>query len=253
MSALYSDLKDASVFVTGGGSGIGAGIVEAFCRQGSTVAFVDIDAEASERLCQKLTDQGLKTPAFKTFDLTQLDHIESVIAELAETTGPFRVLVNNAASDNRHTPEEVTPEYWKNRIDVNLSQQFFCAKAAAPAMKAAGKGSIINFGSVSYSMALPDLVAYATCKAATTGLTRSLARDWGSDGIRVNTLTPGCIMTEKQLKMWITPEAEAAIQEKQCIKTRLLPEDVAQMVLFLASDASRTCTAQDFVVDGGII
>lgn len=252
MLARYEDLKNSSVLITGGASGIGADFVRAFVKQGAKVAFVDVDSQAAERLVAEISEQGMTPPVFSYCDLADLEKIEKVIDGLNTRCGPFTVLINNAASDNRHTPQEVTPQYWRNRLDVNLGQQFFCAQAVYKFMKQQGGGSIINLGSVSYKMALPNLTAYATSKAAIVGLTRSLARDWGEDNIRVNTLVPGCVMTKKQLEMWISPEDEVLIQQQQCLKRRVVGDDIANMALFLASQTSAACTAQEFVVDAGI-
>jgi len=163
------------------------------------------------------------------------------------------VLVNNAARDDRHSPEETGPDEWRDKLDVNLSHQFFCSRAVAKGMAEKGRGSIINFSSVSYLMGLPDLVGYETAKAGIVGMTRALARDWGADGIRVNTVIPGCIITQRQLDLWISPADEERIQEQQCVKRRLVGDDVAQMVLFLASDVSSACSSQSFIVDGGLV
>ena len=253
MSAQYTDLNNKSVLITGGASGIGADMVRAFAKQGAKVAFVDIDAEAAQQLITEVSEQGMIPPVFSYCDLTNLEEIESVIDSLSDSCGAFTVLVNNAASDNRHTPAELTPQYWRNRLDINLGQQFFCAQACHKFMKSQGSGSIINLGSVCYHMKLENLTAYATSKAAIVGLTRSLAREWGGGNIRVNTLVPGCVMTPKQLEMWISPQDEAIIQEQQCLKRRVIGSDIANMALFLASDSSSACTAQEFVVDAGII
>ena len=253
MSAQYADLNNSSVLITGGASGIGADMVRAFAKQGAKVAFLDIDSTAAEQLIAEISEQGLTAPIFSYCDLANLEQIEAVINSLNERCGPFTILVNNAASDNRHTPAELTPQYWRNRLDINLGQQFFCAQAVYKFMKGQGHGSIINLGSVCYHMRIPNLTAYATSKAAIVGLTRSLARDWGGDNIRVNTLVPGCVMTQKQLDMWISAGDEALKQEQQCRKRRIIGDDIANMALFLASESSAACTAQEFVVDAGII
>jgi len=252
MTAQYVDLRNSSVLITGGASGIGADFVRAFARQGANVAFIDIETKAAEKLLEEVSSLGFKAPIYRYCDLSNLEEIKSVVDQLILESGPFRVLVNNAASDNRHSPEEITPKYWKNRLDLNLGQQFFCAQAVYESMKQQGKGSIINLGSVCYHMNIANLTAYATSKAAIVGLTRSLAREWGKENIRVNTLVPGCVMTPKQLEMWISPEDEAIIQEQQCLKRRVIGDDIANMALFLASDSSSACTAQEFVVDAGI-
>lgn len=253
MAAQYTDLKNKSVLITGGASGIGADMVRAFSKQGAKVAFIDVDSEAAQKLVIEITEQGMTAPVYSFCDLVNLEQIEAVIDTLNESCGPFTILVNNAASDNRHTPQEITPQYWRNRLDINLGQQFFCAQAVYKFMKQQGLGSIINLGSVCYHMNIPNLTAYATSKAAIVGMTRSLARDWGADNIRVNTLVPGCVMTQKQLDMWISAGDEEKIQEQQCLKRRIIGDDIANMALFLASNSSAACTAQEFVVDAGII
>ena len=217
------------------------------------MAFIDIDAVAAAQLIAELVEEGSSVPVFKYCDLAELETIRAVVEKLSESCGAFTVLVNNAASDNRHSPQDLTPDYWRNRLDVNLGQQFFCAQAVHQYMREQKRGSIINLGSVSYQLALPNLIAYATSKAAVIGLSRSLAREWGVDNIRVNTLVPGCVMTEKQLKLWISDEDEAKIQQQQCLKKRIVGADIANMALFLASQSSAACTAQEFIVDGGII
>ncbi|OSQ36806.1 SDR family NAD(P)-dependent oxidoreductase [Thalassospira mesophila] len=253
MTASYHDLKGKTVLVTGGASGIGASLVRAFCAQGATVGFFDIDDSAGEKLCDLIEQELAVRPVYMSLDLRNQDAIPVAIGELATRIGTIDVLVNNAARDDRHSPAQTGPAEWRERLDVNLSHQFFCSRAVAPAMAEQGHGSIINFSSVSYLMGLPDLVGYETAKAGIIGMTRALARDWGRDGIRVNTVIPGCIMTQRQLDLWITPEDEARIQEQQCLKRRLIGEDVAQMVLFLASDVSSACTSQSFIVDGGLV
>lgn len=253
MMGSYGDLRGRGVLVTGGASGIGADIVRAFCLQGARVAFIDIDRSAAERLVGEIVEAGGERPLFRCFDLSDLAGIRSVVEALVVELGGISVLVNNAANDSRHTPEDLTAEYWQELLSVNLGQQFFCAQAVVESMRQQRGGTVINFGSVCYSMALPGLAAYSSAKAAVVGLTRSLAREWGGDNIRVNTVVPGCIMTEKQLTQWISPADEQVIQERQCIKRRLVGDDVAQMVMFLASDVSSACTAQTFTVDGGII
>ncbi|MBC08430.1 SDR family oxidoreductase [Thalassospira sp.] len=253
MTASYHDIDGKSVLVTGGASGIGASMVRAFCAQGARVGFFDIDDDAAQKLITSIQDEYGVTPVYRSFDLRKQPAIPDAIRDLTVEIGPIDVLVNNAARDDRHAPEDVGPDQWREGLDVNLSHHFFCARAVAPAMKEKGRGSIINFSSVSYLMGLPDLVAYETAKAGIIGLTRALARDWGADGIRVNAVTPGCIMTQRQLDLWISPEDEERIQEQQCLKRRLIGDDVAQMVLFLASDVSSACTSQNFIVDGGIV
>jgi len=253
MTASYHDIDGKSVLVTGGASGIGASIVHAFCAQGAHVGFFDIDDDAAAKLIDQVRDQYGVAPVYKSLDLRQQSAIPAAVREISAAIGQIDVLVNNAARDDRHAPEDIGPDQWRDGLDVNLNHHFFCAQAVAPAMKQKGAGSIINFSSVSYMMGLPDLVTYETAKAGIIGLTRALARDWGHDGIRVNAVTPGCIMTQRQLDLWISPEDEGRIQEQQCVKRRLVGDDVAQMVLFLASDVSSACSSQNFIVDGGIV
>lgn len=242
--AIYPSLRGKRVLVTGGGSGIGAGIVEAFVRQGSDVTFFDICEEQSRSLAN---EHGAR---FETVDLLDIADTQSAIAALVEQGGGFDILVNNAANDDRHKVEEVTEDYWDNRLNVNLKHQFFCAQSVVPGMRSKGGGAIINIGSISWHLALADLVLYQTCKAAIEGLTRALARDLGVDGIRVSCVVPGNVRTSRQLK-WYSPEAEAEIVDAQCLKGRLLPEDVAAMVLFLASDDARLVTGHEHFVDAG--
>jgi NAD(P)-dependent dehydrogenase (short-subunit alcohol dehydrogenase family) len=242
--AIYPSLRGKNVLITGGGSGIGAGIVEAFVRQGSKVTFLDIiDGEAKQ-----LADRtGAR---FEQVDLTDTPATTRRISDLIAQDGPIHVLVNNAASDDRHGIDDVTEAYWDDRLNVNLKHQFFCAKAVIPGMRSAGGGSIVNLGSISWHLALPGLVLYETCKAAIEGLTRALAREVGGDNIRVNCVVPGNIRTPKQMQ-WYTPEGEAEIVNAQCIKCRLEPHDVAALVTFLASDDARGMTGHEHFVDAG--
>jgi NAD(P)-dependent dehydrogenase (short-subunit alcohol dehydrogenase family) len=249
--ASYPSLKDRPVFVSGGGSGIGAAIVGHFAEQGAKVAFVDIDEAASTALLGKIKAAGHAMPVFAKCDVRDIAAYQSVIESLAARTGPFAVLVNNAARDDRHTIEEVTPAYWEERMAVNLRHQYFAIQSVVPDMKKAGGGSIINFSSVSYHTMAPNLSVYEGAKAAVVGMTRGLARDLGVHGIRLNTVTPGWIMTQRQIDLWLTPEAEADLMKAQCLKEKVYPPDIARMVLWLASDDSRLVTAQNFVVDGG--
>jgi NAD(P)-dependent dehydrogenase (short-subunit alcohol dehydrogenase family) len=251
MSAIYPSLEGRSVFITGGGSGIGASIVSHFAAQGSKVAFVDIAAEASGALVKDITDAGHTAPLFLPCDLRDIEALRAAIAKAAEYHGPITVLVNNAAHDERHAIEEVTPDYWDERMAVNLRHQFFAAQAVAPMMKAADGGSIINFGSTSWMIGQGGMPGYTAAKSAVMGLTRGLARDLGSDNIRVNSIAPGWIMTERQIKLWLTPEGEKEIMNQQCLKRKLEPADVARLTLFLASDDSNAMTNQTYICDGG--
>jgi NAD(P)-dependent dehydrogenase (short-subunit alcohol dehydrogenase family) len=251
--AIYPSLRDRVVFLTGGASGIGAAEVAAFAAQGARVAFVDIADNAAAEVVAKARAAGHPEPFFQHCDLTDIAALRASVARAGERLGPITVLVNNAANDQRHRWEDVTPEYWDERLAVNLRHQFFAIQAVAPMMKAAGGGSIVNFGSVSWHVGQGGMPAYTTAKAAVEGLTRGMARDLGPDNIRVNCVVPGWIMTERQIRLWLTPEGEANLIRSQCLKRKLVPEDVARMVLWLAADDSRMCTSQLFVVDAGRI
>lgn len=252
-SAVYPSLRDKVVIITGGGSGIGAAIVEGFCAQDARVHFLDVDAQASEALVNKLAEGPGTTPVFKHCDLRDIAALQGYIAEVAETAGRIDVLVNNAAHDERHKVEDVTLDYWEDRMQVNLRHQFFAAQAAYPAMRAAGGGSIVNMGSSSWHQHQGGMPGYTTAKAGIEGLTRGLASDFGPDRIRVNCVIPGWVMTERQRSLWLTPEAEAELMNRQCLKEKVYPSDVANMVLWLAADDSRMCSAKNFTVDGGWI
>lgn len=236
--AVYPSLRGKRVLITGGGSGIGGGLVHEFCRQGADVTYFD------------LAPGGDKPAYFHQVDLTDVDASKAAIARLIEEGGAFDVLVNNAANDDRHRIEDVTPAYWDDRIAVNLRHHFFCAQAVAPAMKSNGGGAIINLGSISWHLGIKDLAIYQTAKAAIEGLTRALAREYGEDNIRVTCVVPGNVRTPRQLK-WYTPEGEAEIVAGQALKGRLAPEDIAAMVLFLASDDARLVTGHEYFVDAG--
>ncbi|WP_375271052.1 SDR family NAD(P)-dependent oxidoreductase [Sphingomonas sp.] len=248
--ARYPSLRDRRVIVTGGGSGIGAGIVEAFVAQGARVAFVDVAEGDSRALVERLSRHAAHAPIFLPLDLTDLDALRDTFATLVERLGGVDVLVNNAANDDRHDVAEVTPAYWDERMNVNLRHLFFAAQAVIPAMKDAGGGAIVNFGSISWHLALADLILYQTAKAAIEGMTRSLARDLGRDNIRVNAIIPGNVQTPRQEK-WYTPEGEAEIVAAQCLNGRIQPSDIAGMALFLASDDARMCTGHNYWVDAG--
>nr|AGU10576.1 Enoyl-(Acyl carrier protein) reductase [uncultured organism] len=248
--ATYPDLADKRVLITGGGTGIGAGIVDAFVKQGAQVFFIDIAVDASRELADSL--KGAKyAPAFFHCDLTDLDALSKVMAQIETDHGAIEILINNAANDNRHQVQEVSAKYWDDSLAVNLRHQFFCAQAVAPGMKAKGGGVILNFGSISWHLALPDLTLYMTAKAAIEGLTRGLARDLGKDGIRVNCVIPGSVRTPRQMAMWHTPEGEQDILNAQCLHERVEPEDIAAMALFLSSDNARRCSGRDYFVDAG--
>jgi D-xylose 1-dehydrogenase len=250
-TARYPSLRDRVVFVTGGGNGIGASIVEHFCEQGARVAFMDIDLAASQRLVERVAAAGHGQPMFLAGDLRDIEVLRAAILRTIDDLGPIFALVNNAARDDRHSVAEVSPGYWDESMAVNLRHQFFASQAAYPSMAAAGGGSIINFSSTSWMMGLGGMPVYVTAKAAVVGLTRALAREFGPAGVRVNTVVPGWVMTERQLALWMTPAGESTREESQCLKRRLMPADIARTVLFLAADDSEMCTSQCFVVDGG--
>ena len=249
--ARYPSLENRVVFITGGGSGIGASMVEHFCDQGSKVAFVDIDRAASAALVATIAGTGRPAPLFIPCDVTDTPALQAALAEAKAKLGPIRVLVNNAAHDQRHPVDSVTPEYWDDRLAVNLKHQFFAAQAVYKDMAATGGGSIVNLGSTSWVIGQGGMPCYTTAKSAVAGLTRSLARDFGPLDIRVNCILPGWIMTERQIKLWLTPEGEQELMKRQCLKRKLVPADIARVVLFFAADDSGACTNQNYIVDGG--
>jgi NAD(P)-dependent dehydrogenase (short-subunit alcohol dehydrogenase family) len=246
--ASYPSLADKRVLITGGATGIGEGLVEAFVAQGSRVAFVDVQDDAARVLVERLG--GSDAVLYSRCDLTDLDGLKARFAAIEEQLGGVDVLINNAANDDRHTIDEITPAYWDDRMAVNLRHQFFASQAVIPAMRRAGSGVIVNFGSISWHLALPDLLLYQTAKAAIEGLTRAMARDLGRDGIRVNAVIPGNVQTPRQ-ERWYTPEGEAELVAAQCLDGRIQPADVAALVLFLASDDARMCTGHEYFVDAG--
>ena len=243
--ARYPSLAGRTVLVTGGASGIGAQVVARFADQGSQVAFLDFDAEGGARVA------AATGASFIPCDLRDIAALRAAVAEAGARLGDITVLVNNAARDDRHGLEAVEPDYWDERMATNLRHQFFCAQAVVPMMRRAGGGSIINLGSVSWMNRTGGMPAYTTAKAAVRGLTRGLARDLGPDRIRVNEVVPGWVHTDRQIALWLTPEAEARSQANQCLKGALKPDDIARMVLWLAADDSAMVTAQHFTVDGG--
>lgn len=250
--AIYPSLEDKAVVITGGASGIGQALVENFVAQGARVVFLDLNEDAGVALAGRLRGTGRYEPISRQCDLTDLDSVKASFDFAAdELGGEVDILINNAANDDRHHIEDVTPEYWDNRINVNLRHQFFCAQAVVPGMKKRGGGSIINLGSISWHLGLPDMPIYITAKAGIAGMTRALARDLGVHGIRVNCLVPGAVKTERQMKLWTTPEIERQILADQCLKSRVEPHHVAAMALFLGADESLMCTGQEFFVDAG--
>lgn len=245
--AVYPSLAGRTAVVSGGATGLGEEMVRQFAAQGTRVGFVDIDRAAGEDLAAEL-GEGVR---FLPCDVRDVPALEGAIAAVADELGPVTILVNNAAHDLRHTIDQLDEAYWDDRQAVNLRHHFFAARAVAPMMRAAGGGSIINLGSISAHIDLMDLVGYITAKAGIEGLTRTLAREFGPDRIRVNCLIPGWVMTERQLRDWVTPEAEESIRRNQCLEDKVYPGDVARMALWLAADDSAMCTAQKWVVDGG--
>lgn len=243
--ASYPSLRDEVVIISGGATGIGASMVEHFAAQRSRVAFLDLDEAHGH-------DVAAKTGAlFVKCDLRDVGALKRAVDDIVAKLGPPLALVNNAARDDRHEIETVTPEYWDERMAVNLRHQFFATQAVAPHMKARKRGSLIHMSSISWMLSEGHMPAYLTAKSAIIGMTRGLARDLGPFGIRSNAVAPGWIMTERQIKLWLTPEGEAELMKGQCLKEKLYPGDVARMVLWLAADDSRMVTAQTFVVDGG--
>ncbi|APW44307.1 SDR family NAD(P)-dependent oxidoreductase [Rhodoferax saidenbachensis] len=248
--ASYPSLRDQRVFVTGGGTGIGAAIVSAFAEQGAKVAFVDVAEQESAALAKHLAAQG-HTVWWRTCDVRDVAALQRTIAQAEQELGDFSTLVNNVARDDRHTLESVTPEYWDERMAVNQRPAFFAIQSVVPGMRRLGGGSIINLGSTGWQTKGSAYPCYAVAKSSANGLTRGLADSLGADRIRVNTVSPGWVMTERQIKLWLNAEGEAEIKRNQCLPDKLQPSDVARMVLFLASADGAMCSAQEFKVDAG--
>ncbi len=248
-AARYPTLHDKVVFVTGGASGIGRSLVEHFHDQGSKVAFVDIAESLGRALVTELAAKKGHMPYFEPCDLRNVDELGQIIKRVGETIGPITALVNNAGNDDRHTLDDVDSAYFDDRISVNLKHQLFAAKFVRPQMKAAGGGSIINLSSITWTVADGDCVCYVTSKAAVVGLTRALSTELGPENIRVNAVAPGWVMTERQQSIWLDEKGERQIEERQTLKGRLFPPDIARMVLWLAG----MCSKQTFVVDAGWI
>jgi NAD(P)-dependent dehydrogenase (short-subunit alcohol dehydrogenase family) len=249
--AIYPSLRDKSVVVTGGASGIGAAIVEAFALQGARVSFLDVQDDAARELIERIGAVGTRAPVYFSCDLTDTGAVQKTLAEIVAAAAGVDVLVNNAGNDTRHSLEEVTPELWDRMMDVNLKQQFFVAQGVIPAMRRGGGGSMINMSSISWVIPSTDLPVYVTAKAAIVGMTRALAHVVGKDNVRVNCVMPGAILTERQRQLWLTEEYKAEVLGRQALKRLILPEEVARLVLFLASDDSSAITNQSYVIDGG--
>jgi D-xylose 1-dehydrogenase len=245
--ASYPSLKGRTVFITGGASGIGASFVQSFHDQGSNVAFVDLDEAAGQALAGKLGEAAW----FRRCDVTDAEALQGAIRDAAAALGPITVLINNVANDTRQDPAKVTPEVWRKGLAVNLDPTFIASTAVYPMMKAAGGGSIVNLSSINAVLAPGELPTYSAAKGAINSLSKSLARAWGVDRVRVNALSPGWVITPRQLELWLTPQAEADWEKLTALKDRIMPDDIARAALFLASDDSRMMTGQDMVVDAG--
>ena len=252
MKVKYLDLKNKRVFISGGGSGIGATIVEHFCEQNSEVYFIDIDIKASKELINNIKQKKLRTPNFIECNILDIKKLQNTIQEIINKKGPIHCLINSAANDDRHTTEQVDEKYWENRMGINLKHYFFAAQAVVKGMKKIKSGSIVNLSSVSWMLGEGDKVVYETAKSAVVGLTRSFAQEFGKYNIRTNSVIPGSIATKRQIKHWLTPKYKKLILDSQALKRQLKPDDVARLVLFLSSDQSSGCTKQSFVVDAGI-
>ena len=249
--ATYPSLRNRSVLISGGASGIGEALVEAFAAQGAQVSFLDIQDQAADALIELIATAGHTKPTYHHCDLTDIEALRSVTAQIEHTHGTVDVLVNNAANDTRQRIEDITPEMWDAGMQVNLRHQFFLAQAVLPAMQRQQRGSIINLSSISWMIPSTGLPAYVTAKAAIVGLTRTLAHEVGKDNIRVNAVLPGAILTERQKRLWMTPEYTAEVMSRQALKRHLYADDVARTVLFLAADDSSAITNQSLIVDGG--
>ena len=253
MSVKYYDLKNKKVFITGGGSGIGASIVEHFCEQESEVFFVDLNEETSNQLIAECKKKKISVPSFCKCNLINIKDLQNIISKIISNHGPIDILINNAANDERHKIDDVTVEYWDERMAVNLRHFFFTVQSVKESMIKNGAGTIVNIGSGSWMVGQGGMAAYTAAKSAVVGLTRSFARDLGEYNIRVNSVVPGWIMTERQIEKWLTPKSEKELMKSQCLKRKLVPADIARAVLFFSSDESSACTNQSYIVDGGWI
>ena len=250
-STQYPSLAERCVFITGGATGIGAAMVEAFAMQSARVAFVDVDSASAQALCDKVEGQCGRRPWFQAVDVTDVPALQNAIQVAVSELGPLQALINNAANDNRHSPSEVTAQSWRDCMAINLDAAFFAAQAAADIMQKQGSGSIINFSSINALLGPANMPGYVTAKAGLVGMTKALARDYGDSEIRVNAILPGWVVTDRQLQTWLTPEAEADWMKQVALKQRLQPADVANLALFLAAEDSRMITGQSFTIDGG--
>ena len=251
--ASYPSLENKVVIITGGASGIGESIVEQFVIQKSKVAFIDIEEKLAKNLIERINKKYNTKPLFIKCDLKNISELKDSIQQVRQDLGPISILINNAANDERHNIDDVTSEYWDDRMNINLKHYFFAIQSVYKDMKKLGKGTIVNIGSFSWMKGQGGMPGYTTAKSGIMGLTRTLARDLGLHNIRVNCIVPGWIITDRQKKLWLTPEIEAQQLKDQCIKRMLVPEDISKAVLFFASDQSSGCTAQNYVIDGGIV
>ncbi len=250
--ATYPSLKARGVLITGGASGIGAAMVSQFCRQGSRVALIDIDESSAQQLIASIEQQNLPAPLFVPCDICDIPALKQAIVAVNAALGGIKVLVNNAGSDERHQTLTVTEPQWRKIMGLNLDHQFFAAQSVIPFMTELGGGSIINLSSNCFLLAQnSDYVGYMTAKAAIMGLTRGLAKEFGQQGIRVNSILPGWVMTKRQIEKWLTKESEAELLQTQALKQKLMPDDIARMALFLAADDSEMCSKQSFIIDAG--
>jgi NAD(P)-dependent dehydrogenase (short-subunit alcohol dehydrogenase family) len=250
-SAQYPTLRNRGVLITGGASGIGASTVRQFAKQGARVAFLDVQDEPAQKLVSEISQSTAIPPIYAHCELLDIPALQKAIADLQARLGHIHVLINNAANDDRHNFENVTPEYWDQRMAINLRHYFFAIQSVVPAMKAAKAGSIINLSSIGWIIPSVREVAYVTAKAAIVGLTRTMAHELGEWNIRVNAVLPGAVLTDRQRELWWTPEYEAEIMRSQCLKRPLLPEEVAHLLLFLAADDSSAITNQSYIIDAG--
>ena len=251
MKVKYYDLESKRVFITGGGSGIGASIVEHFCEQGSEVYFIDINEDESKKLIEDIKNKNYSLPTFIKCDLLNIKELQKTIADIISEKGPIDILINNAANDTRHKIDDVTEEYWDERMNVNLRHFFFTVQSVKKSMIDNGGGAIINMGSTSWMIGQGGMASYTAAKSGVVGLTRSFARDLGEFNIRVNSVVPGWVMTQRQMDLWLNDESEKELMKRQCLKEKLMPKELAQAVLFFSSDQSSGCTNQSYVVDKG--
>jgi len=251
MKVKYYDLESKRVFITGGGSGIGASIVEHFCEQGSEVYFIDINEDESKKLIEDIKNKNYSLPTFIKCDLLNIKELQKTISDIINKKGPIDILINNAANDTRHKIDDVTEEYWDERMNVNLRHFFFTVQSVKKSMIDNGGGAIINMGSTSWMVGQGGMAAYTAAKSGVVGLTRSFARDLGEFNIRVNSVVPGWVMTQRQMDLWLNDESEKELMKRQCLKEKLMPKELAQAVLFFSSEQSSGCTNQSYVVDKG--